>query len=180
MGDEPGVLLRTKSVIALTYPEDDGSGRGRVQNHICPLPLGADVEKRIKDTYGFEPKKREEGRFPIFLDAGGMVFTDFPYIRVRCRGFSVKYKLEHAAVLYGPVEDRLNDLTRRRTYGGRECVTIYTRFWILVLPVEDVKTILRSLKKHALESATRAEARILDLKASSQHVLIERPPAAES
>ena len=172
--------MRPNTVIALTYPEDDGSGMGRVQNHICPLPLGAGVEKRIKDTYGQEPKKREEGRFPIFLDAGGMVFRDFPFVKVRLKGYSVKYKLEHAAVLYGPVADRLNDLTRRRTYGGRECVTIYTRFWILVLPVEDVKTILRSLKKHALESATRAEARMLGLRASSQHVHIERPPAAES
>jgi len=173
-------VSRPNTVIALTYPEDQNDGRGRCSNHICPIGLGADVEKRVKDTYGFEPRKREEGRFPIFLDAGGMIFRDFPYVKVRLKGYSVKYKLEHAAVLYGSVEDRLNDLTRRRTYGGRECVTIYTRFWILVLPTEDVKVILRSLKKHALESATRAEARILDLKASSQHVLIKRPPAVES
>lgn len=172
-------MSRPSSIIALTYPEPKAD-EAFCRNHVCPLRLGADVEKRIKDTYGFEPKKREEGRFPIFLDAGGMVFTDFPYIKVRLTGYSVKYKLEHAAVLYPFVEERLNDMKRRRTFDYTECVTIYTRFWILVLPVEDVKKILRSLKKHALEAAIRAEARILELKASSQHVLIPRPPAAES
>ena len=162
--------------MVLLYPHT--GAEGCVRHHVCPIALGADIEKRIKDRYEQEPRERKEMDKPIYFDAGGAVWLDMPYIFVRFKSYSVKYKLEQAPGLYAGVEARLKDPPR--IYGGVECVSIYTENTVFVFPRKDAKVILRSLKKHALIGATEAEKRLLILKASSQHVHIPRPPAGES
>lgn len=141
----------------LKYPQDGEDGH--VQNHCCPVALEEDLVERIARTYNARPKAVERLAAQLWLDSGGIVFTDFPWHRVRLEGYSVRFKEEHAALYAGYIVERLADQARIRTYSGVPCVTLYQRFWHVVIPVSDAQRILAAMRKLGLDGHAKAVAR---------------------
>lgn len=134
----------------------------RVSSHIAPRDLIDDVVARIAREYGAHPTKRH-ARQGIYLDAGGMVMMDQPSIRVRLPGYCVNFKLEHAPYLASYLRQRLDDESRARTFGGKDCVTIYMRYVIAVIPRTDAEKVLAALKKHSDAGLRVGQARRAEL-----------------
>lgn len=142
----------------------DQSGKEHVTNHATLEGLETDLIERIRRVYGHEPQsvtyKTHGG---LWLDTGGIVMTDQPVMVCRLKGYAVRYKLEHAPYLALELKQRIDDLTRRRTYGDRTCVTFYMRFWIVVFPLEDALRVLRHLEKNAPRGLAVGQARLAEL-----------------
>lgn len=140
------------------------NGKEHVTNHATLEGLEGDLVERIKRTYGHEPESiTYKARGGLWLDTGGMALVDQPVLVCRLKGYAVRYKLEHAPYLALNLRERIDDLSRRRTYGGRECVTIYMRFWIVVLPLEDALKVLAHLKKNSARGLVVGDQRRAEL-----------------
>lgn len=166
--------------VALVRYDQNKKGE-RVGNHVTLEGLEQGIVERIRTTYKEEPKGVEFRRHGgVFLDSGGIVMLDQPRLRCRLKGYGVYYKLEHAPYLADYLEQRINDVERRRIYGGRECVTIYMRFWIAVLPLEDAQRVLRHMRRNAQRGFVVGDQRLAELAGSSPHVHIPGKTPAEA
>lgn len=171
-------MSRTPSTSWIRYSQE-GDGP-HVTNHACPIALEADLIARIAATYGEQPVEVKHLRASLWLDSGGMVMLDMPTHRVRLPGYSVVFKEEHAALYAAHIVGRLEDTARIRTYAGVPCLTLYQRFWHVVLPVTAVQRVLRAMKRVGLEGHTKAKARLMELAGSSPHVHVDLPTPGEA
>mgnify|MGYP001559007157 CR=1 FL=1 len=160
----------TPRVVLVRYPAVE-AGEERVTDHVTLAELADDLVRRIETTYGKSPEKVVPSRHGMRLDTGGMMMMDQPWVRCPLRGYGVYYKLEHAPTLAGAMIQRIEDVGRRRVYGGVPCVTFYMRYWIAVLPLTDAQTVLRSLKRNALRGFQVGDQRRAEL-ALSPHLHI--------
>lgn len=157
---------------------DQNRPGGPVGNHVALEGMENDIIARIRKAYGEEPVAVGfKSRGGMLLDSGGIVLLDQPKLRCRLSGYGVYYKLEHAPYIAKYLEERIADMERRRVYGGRECVTVYQRFWITVLPLEDAQAVLRHLKKNATRGFVVGDQRRAELAADPHFHIPDKTPA---
>lgn len=142
----------------------------RINPHMVPRALAADLEARIFRDHGQTPSHRDY-RAGVLLDPGGMVMTKTPVVRVLLPGYSAQCKLDHVPEVVAVLRERLADPRGRHQYGRKTCLTVYRLSFPVVLPEDDVVTLLRRLRLRVRE----AEEMLADVRGeleASPHLLL--------